>query len=302
MPIHDSRFFNYLPVREEQFGWGIYVTGAGEGEIPPRTVYPPKDHPSLYAFDWRDGRVLPEYQVIHISKGRGEFESRESGHVEVRDGSVILLFPDVWHRYRPDPRTGWREVWMSFNGTAVYELQQQGRLTPGNPVLQVGRGRAVERGLRRLVDSIRRDPARNTLALSARALGVLAELVGSSADARSSAPVAEGMSPLVSDALALIWNWSYRPFTVQDVGGSLGVTVRTLERHFLRELGATVHEQIARCRLHRAQLLLRNTRLPIKHVAYAAGFPSAERMSKVFHRVLSFSPGTWRRTASRSCE
>lgn len=296
MPIRDSRFFSYLPVREEQLAWGIYVTGAGEGVIPPGSPYPPKDHPSLYSFDWREGRVLPEYQIIYISKGQGEFDSHESGMLDVREGSVIVLFPDVWHRYRPNPRTGWRETWMSLNGMILYELQQQGGLGPERPVLRVECGRSVESELHLLVDAIRTQPARNSLALSAIALRVLSAIVDNGAEGHADAPGAEGMTPLVRDALGLIWNWSYRPFSVSELGESLGVTARTLERHFLRELGASVREQITRCRLHRAQLLLRNTRLPIKHVAYAAGFSSAGRMSKVFGRVLHSSPSDWRRS------
>jgi AraC-like ligand binding domain len=31
-------------------------------------------------------------------------------------GQVIFLFPGVWHRYRPDEKTGWDEHWVGFDG------------------------------------------------------------------------------------------------------------------------------------------------------------------------------------------
>jgi len=33
--------------------------------------------------------------------------------------SVFLLPPDCWHRYRPDPETGWTEDWLELHGPTL---------------------------------------------------------------------------------------------------------------------------------------------------------------------------------------
>mgnify|MGYP001078116689 FL=1 len=63
-------FYHYLPVNDNAMQWGIYITGAGRGRIPAGQTYPPTGHPSLYQFDWKRGRTLPEFQVILVTEGQ----------------------------------------------------------------------------------------------------------------------------------------------------------------------------------------------------------------------------------------
>jgi len=72
----EDMFFHYLPVNEETMSWGIYVTGAGRSVIRPGEKYPPSGHPTLYQFDWSRGRTLPEFQLVLITDGAGEFGRR----------------------------------------------------------------------------------------------------------------------------------------------------------------------------------------------------------------------------------
>src|SRR2546423_781954 len=94
-------FHHYLPIPDSLFHSGIYVTSAGLGIVHPGEEYPPAQHPSLYHFTWNDGRTLPEFSLLMVSDGCGIFESREAGRLPVEAGTVILIFPGVWHRYRP---------------------------------------------------------------------------------------------------------------------------------------------------------------------------------------------------------
>src|SRR5262245_30156359 len=115
-------FFQYLPVTEETMSWGMYVTGTGRVTIHPGERYPPTGHPALYQFDWVRGRTLPEFQLVFMTDGAGEFESEATGHVRFTGPTLIFLFPGVWHRYRPDPQVGWSERWISFNGEMLHRL------------------------------------------------------------------------------------------------------------------------------------------------------------------------------------
>ena len=98
------------------------VTGAGIATVLPGEEYPQKGHPTLYDFRWDRGRTLPEFAINFISEGGGEFESRETGEMPIGPGSLFLLAPGVWHRYRPHPQSGWTERWFNFSGEIAHCL------------------------------------------------------------------------------------------------------------------------------------------------------------------------------------
>src|SRR5262245_30587507 len=112
-------YYKYLPVSEEDENWGLSVLNTGCTRIKPGTAYPNSTHPAHHYFNWVKGRVLQEYQVIYITKGSGQFDSKSAGTVTVQEGSVIFLFPGERHRYKPDAKTGWDEYWVGFNGPIV---------------------------------------------------------------------------------------------------------------------------------------------------------------------------------------
>jgi hypothetical protein len=70
-------------------------------------------------FNWREGRVLQSYQIILISAGTGTFESAAQPGVQpVEPGTVIVLFPGIWHLSNPFPNRAfvrcWAAAWQSF--------------------------------------------------------------------------------------------------------------------------------------------------------------------------------------------
>lgn len=109
-------FYRYFPVSERDREWGLFVTTTGETRSRPGEPYPPAGHSKGYSFQWRDGRVLHDFVVVYISRGSGWFESRYTRRQRLDAGSVFLLFPGVWHRYMPDPETGWDDHWVAFDG------------------------------------------------------------------------------------------------------------------------------------------------------------------------------------------
>lgn len=128
----------YLIESEQDSGWGLMTSCVGHQEVRPGESYPPGDHPSGYTFDCGKGRVLSEYQLLYIVKGRGFFESKHCSRTAVSAGSMFLLFPGEWHNYAPDKETGWEEYWIGFNGKNIDEKVINGFFDISNPVYQIG--------------------------------------------------------------------------------------------------------------------------------------------------------------------
>src|SRR3954452_19687525 len=95
-----DEYYRYLPVSERGRHWGLHVTGAGFARVGPGSPYPRQGYPATHEFAWVKGRVLHEYAIVYISDGEGQFQSHATGERGLAAGTAILLFPDVWHRYR----------------------------------------------------------------------------------------------------------------------------------------------------------------------------------------------------------
>lgn len=289
-------FHYYLPITEELFHDGFYVTGAGRSQIDPGAYYPSQSHPAFYQFTWRQGRIFPEFAIILITSGQGVFESKQAGKHPVKPGDVILLFPGIWHRYRPDPRTGWTEKWIQFNGAYPHKLWDRQILSTHRQVVSPVNFCEIETALDGVLDRIEQCPGSNSLRYALR----VSHLIDLVADSNPSpASTIRTVTPLAKDELVTraenyIWTHSQLAISVCDVADHLGVSRRTLERRFGAALGRTVLEEVTRCRFSRAERLLRETDLPINTVVYMAGFGRAENMRQAFVKQLQLSPRAYR--------
>lgn len=301
-----SDFFHYLPVTDRDMRLGLYVTGAGRSRIRPRTTYPAPGHPDLYDFTWGEGRVLPEFQIILITRGRGEFESRETGKLAIAHNTLILLFPDTWHRYRPGRGSGWQERWISLNGEFAHRMQELDLISPARAVRHVPADTNLAAAFDRTLDRIHVDPARQSplvLVGAIELLALAAEFAAPVPDApRPPAPRYGVTDPLVTSALDLIWTHSHRHLSVPQIAAQLCAPRRTLERRTSAALGRTVLDEIHRCRLTRAKRLLEETNLPIKMVAYLAGFRDGERLRLLLREEENCSPAEYRERRRQSSQ
>lgn len=298
-------YFRYIPVRQRDEQWGLYVTGAGCTSIPPGREYPPQTHPELYQFDWTSGRTLPEYQAIYITRGEGVFESAPTGVQQIAPGTIIFLFPGVWHRYRPLPEAGWDEWWVGFNGEVMDRLVARKFFAPARALLATGMQKSILAPFESLLDRLRGEQTGFPHLIAADVMEILA--AASAAVEREPAElISQGprdvlavKDRMVAEAMRLIWQQSHRPMTVESLARQLPITRRSLERRFRAAVGHGIHAEIVRCRLERAKRLLVGTDLLLKQVASAAGFTCADGMSRIFRRTEGITPQEYRRRNDR---
>lgn len=293
---HKPKFFDYLPVGDHELDWGLYLTVLGFNRVLPGEKFPARRHPMAYQFNPDEGRYLPEYQLIFLTQGEGTFSSEQTGTVQLTKGAVVLLFPDVWHTYRPNPSTGWEDYWIGFNGSYIYELCQRNIFSPEKPLYYPERFDELVVAFDRFLEQVRLAPMRNSMQFSAHTLEILAIATETSPDSRDGY---EGKKGIVEEAVRIIWGWSYRTIHVDDIARSVAINRRTLERYFREVLQRSVHDEIVRCRLSRARRLLENTRIPIGQIAMMAGFSSLLQMRRNFMQSFHKTPEQFRRSRSK---
>jgi AraC-like DNA-binding protein len=298
-------YFHYLPVNEETMTRGMYVTGLGRATIHAGDRYPPSGHPVLYQFDWARGRTLPEFQLVLLTNGTGEFESEATGNVRLDGSAMLFLFPGVWHRYRPDPNVGWEERWISFNGELLHRLFSTAMFGPRLAVSSPHDPQGLAARWDRMLAAVRGKAVQHPAMLTFQALALISDAVaGRIEDAIETGAVPKDAAaqskfddPIVQRALDLIWTHSRFPMSVSDIARQLPVTRRTLDRRFVEATGHSVLDEINACRLSRAKRLLAETDLPVKTVARLAGFSSTERLRVTFVEREGTSPTVFRKQA-----
>ncbi|MFV0377055.1 MAG: AraC family ligand binding domain-containing protein, partial [Mangrovibacterium sp.] len=130
-------FIKYLTPGDRDKEWGIYLNVAGSARVQPNSVYPSPLHPTGYHFNWEQGRLLNEYQINYITEGKGVLET-QNGKFQLKPGSVLLISPNVWHRYRPLQKVGWMEQYIGFNGPMAAQFLDHPLLSAKVPLVQIG--------------------------------------------------------------------------------------------------------------------------------------------------------------------
>jgi AraC-like DNA-binding protein len=292
-----TTFYRYFPVSRRDKSWGLYATTAGESHIAPHfPAYPLTGHPKGYAFDWQHGRTLAEFQFVYISSGTGNFESEGGFCARVAPGHAFLLFPGVWHRYAPDPKTGWREHWIGFNGGIAQRWRQGRFISPRKPILKINSEDTVLAAFSRVTQSIRT----NRPAVQQILAGVTGYLLGLFYSAQQTQPAAEGHhTNAIELAIARIHNEFADDLDMKQLAEQAGVSYSWFRSTFVAHTGLSPHQYLLELRLVRARNLLAETSLAVKEIAMQTGFEDEHYFSRLFRRKLNLTPGQFRGRTQR---
>ncbi len=284
-----KEFFRYLPVSKCEEQWGLFVIAGGFNSIEPAAPYPRPGHPSGYAFSWSRGRVLAEFAALYITRGQGEFESHCSPRQTVEAGSVILLFPGVWHRYRPIVDLGWDEYWISFNGQWLERIVEQQFIAPEQPILTTGLNDLLLHDFVGFLDRLRAEPVGFQQLLAASAMEILAAILG----ARRAQGTGGQSHELIRRAKAVLETQTAIP-SMEKLAASLGLSATHFHRLFKEQTGLTPYQYHLQLRIERAKHMLQGTGLSIKQIALSLTFESPFHFSHAFKQKTGMSPSQWR--------
>lgn len=291
MKFETSSFYRYFPVSRRDKNWGLYVNTAGEARVAPYTAYPPSGHPKNFAFDWAQGRVLGGFALVYLSSGRGTFESEASVSASVEAGQAFLLFPRIWHRYTPDPKTGWHEYWIGFDGEMAHRWLQHGFITKSDPVIRINAEDTVLATFNRAMQAIRA----NRPALQQILAGATANLMGLIYSARQGRPAADAQTAnVIEQAISRIQNEFDCDLSMKDLAQELGASYSWFRHTFTAHTGLSPHQYLLELRLVRARHLLAETECSIKEIATQTGFEDELYFSRLFRQKLAVTPSQWR--------
>lgn len=109
-------------------------------------------------------------------------------------------------------------------------------------------------------------------------------------------------SKVISEIQAWVLNNLKSKISMEALADRCSMSVRSFRRQFHKETGQCPTEYIEKARLDRARVVLRDSTLPIKSVAYQCGFPSDDQMRAAFHKHLAITPKEYRERFVRNAQ
>lgn len=279
--------FDYLVVSDIDKDWGLYVTGSGSADIPPHTPYPPTRHPERYMFDWHKGRILSEFQILYITRGRGIFESKASGKKKIEEGNIILLFPGIWHRYMPDKRTGWKEHWISYNGIIAKRFLDCGILAPENAIIAIGLNQEIVNLYQQIIELIESQKIGYKELIASLTYQIIAQI---RAAEKSKKFYGKEFETTINKAKIFMADRIEKKINLKELASELGVGYSWFRKMFHHYTGMAPAQYFLELKLNKAKDLLVNTSLPVKEIAVITGFESQFYFSKFFKKREGISP------------
>lgn len=282
-----KNYFRYFPASEKDKSWGLSVLNAGCTLIEKSNTYPSVKHPLHHYFTWDNGRILQEYQLIYITDGKGVFES-ENCRTEIKDGSLILLFPDERHRYKPDKETGWNEYWVGFKGDFATNAIKEGFFNKSQPVLHIGFNEKVMNLFTDIIQTSKEEKPGYQPVIS----GAIIYLLGLMYAERKNSDVKDDDATRVciDRAKVKIRSKVYEKVSFEHLAEELGVSYAWFRKIFKKHTGLAPGQYLTQLKIQKAKELLGNNSISIKQVAYKLQFESALYFSKLFKLKVGMSP------------
>ena len=287
-----NNYLKYLKQGSVEENWGLHVDTAGFSRVKPNQNYPQNwEHPSTHTFSWNKGRVLNGYQLLFISKGSGIFESEFAHRIEVTEGTCLFLHSGVWHRYKPNPESGWAEYWIGFNGQFADELMNKGFFTADLPFIKVGMNTELLQLFHKLLETI--DSA--TIGYQQIIAGITMQILGviysiSLYKGQETTPVGR----LIEKAKFMMEESIEKPVDLEQMAKELTLGYSTFRKEFKRLTGEPPNQFLLNLRLSKARYLLESTKMNINEISDKTGFESVYYFSKLFKKRNGKSPKSYR--------
>ena len=291
-PIH----IQYLAISRTDLNWGMTTNSVGFQSIAPGMAYPPDVHPSRYLFSTKQGRILNEYQLLYITRGKGRFTSGSLGagrFVPVCEGNMFLLFPGEWHNYMPDGETGWDEYWIGFQGSHIDYWMANSFFHREKPVYNVGIHSRIVDLYREAIQAAADQKSGFQQVLA----GIVNHLLGLAYSYdRNSVFDTSQILMQISRAKTLVTE-RFRDISPEEIAAELHMSYSNFRKIFREYTGFAPAQYILEVRLSKSKELLANTSVPIREIAGMTGFENYEYFFTAFKKKTGTTPMAFRQLA-----
>jgi AraC-like DNA-binding protein len=241
-------------------------------------------------FSWDRGRILDEFHIVLITKGEGVFESRATGKVKVLDGDVFLLFPGVWHRYKPKKSIGWTERWVGFSGDIASQFLSNGFFNPDEPIIS----KCNKTTILNYFNSLFKLFDEESYGYQRLASGICIQLMGEVFNIKNGGSNIENLNSMVTMAKKEMYNNINSSIDLAKIASVLGVSYSKFRIDFKKQTGISPLQYYLLLKIEKSKELLLNTEKNQQQIAFELGFESDYYFNRLFKRKTGLAPGKFR--------
>ena len=289
--LQKTQYLKYLVASEQDVNWGLTINTVGHQSVKKNECYPPQNHPPRYLFSPDKGRILEEFQLLYIKSGRGTFFSTNMAPKELVAGSVVILFPGVWHNYYPSKSEGWEEYWIGFSGRDMEKYVSGGFFDKYKPVFNIGvQNRVVDAYEEAIGVAKNQNPGFQQLLG-----GIVHHLLGMvyAYDKRAAFEDRQVVDQ-INNAKIIISESYNKGITPEEISDKIGMSYSWFRRVFKQYTGFSPVNYIQEIKVRKSMEMLTNTNMQIKEIAFESGFNNAEYFSTIFKKRTGYTPDKYR--------
>ena len=271
--------------------WGVDMLTIGHNLHPAKKAYPDHNHPNQYCFDWSEGRTLNEFQLVYIANGQGVFESQTIPPTLVEGGTAFLLYPGVWHRFKPSYETGWEEFWVGFQGHYAEYLMRQECFSSEKSLISIGFRSELLNVFTRLIDTLKYEGMAYQQIATCQVIQLLGLVYTSALMSDTSRNRREQIVHQVRYRIQGIWA---QPIDFEMLAEENNVSYVWLRKAFKEVMGVAPGQYHLNLKIDKAIQMLGETSLSVSEIAYQTGFESLFYFSRIFRKKTALSPTEFR--------
>ncbi len=241
--------------------------------------------------------IRSHYLFHYVISGCGTLRAHDAKGVDhtyhIRSGQGFLIVPGQVTTYMADEQHPWEYTWVEFNGMHVKEALMTSGLSADNPVYRSSDKFYTAR-MKDTMLYMANHPDETIFNLMSHLYMFLDCLTRSSAS--RVVPSSNSMSRYY-----LEWAFTYidqnfqNDISIADIAASCKIHRNYLGRIFREQLGTSPQEFLITYRMNKAVQLLRTTKLSIKDIGNAVGYPNQLHFSRAFKNVYGTPPSQWRK-------
>ena len=199
-----------------------------------------------------------------------------------------MIMPKVWHRFRPNPNTGWTESWVELRGPLIRKLIDSGLLKESDTI----RRQAQLSKLQDTLENVHKKAIESQCAdaeLCALGMQILACWVECPQQDNSTR-----IHRAVVDAERVLSERYNEQLDIQELARSLGVAYSHFRREFKSKTGYSPWKYVLHVRLSRVCRFLLSSEITLEEIAAIVGFSSSSHLSAQFKKEYGLSPIHWK--------
>lgn len=242
--------------------------------------------PSAYGY----GPIIRDSYILHfIRNGKGTLYGNGNEY-PVSDKQAFLAYPGELTYYQASTDDPWNYIWIRFDGGKVPDLLYAAGFSKDTPVF-VPNSPCPELEQCFLDFLHHHDKEYACISNTYRMFQLMKDFT-------SNRPV-DNMRPDTSlQYIKAVTDYITRkysePVKIKEIADYCGLDRSYLCKIFKRATGYTPMEYLLLFRIRKAKQLLRQSALPIQHVAYSVGYSDPFTFSKLFKRETGMSPTQYR--------